>query len=150
MYRELLFQKIAQRALNSAEFLYKQAPSPSSSDAKQQSKIFLENKRLATENSRQKLEIQRLTNELEQEKEARQFENARSSQKLERVQAQANQLTDTSKALRVSLIKIKSEVHRNQANFEEEVIQPNLDIILDSINQMDGANKQRVQELLRS
>ena len=86
MYRELLFQKIAQRALNSAEFLYKSAPAPSSNKhSRGESKIFLENKRLTTENSHLKKEVQNLTSLLEQEKDSRRFENARNQQKLERV-----------------------------------------------------------------
>ena len=50
-----------------AEFLYKSLPSKSKDQMQHNSKMFIENKRLAAENGRLKKELANLTSMLEQE-----------------------------------------------------------------------------------
>ena len=43
---------------------------------------------------------------------------------------------------------MRSDLHRSHANFEEEVIQPNLDLFCDKINEIEEIRQTREQDLL--
>lgn len=60
-YRESLFASIAKKAIEQAEFMYKNRGSGGAGDNKQQSRLFVENKRLKKENERMSLENQELS-----------------------------------------------------------------------------------------
>lgn len=49
MYRELLFQKVAKRAIESAEFMVKNSTGGSK---QQEARVFVENRKLTAENAR--------------------------------------------------------------------------------------------------
>jgi hypothetical protein len=53
LYREVLFQKVAKRAIENAEFLLKKSGNPKTGD----SRLFVENKKLINENQRLKSEL---------------------------------------------------------------------------------------------
>ena len=57
LYRELLFQKVAKQAIESAEFLLKKSGGSTSSEAR----VFIECKKLTSENNKLKKEICDLT-----------------------------------------------------------------------------------------
>ena len=50
MYRELLFQKVAKRAIESAEFMLKRTGQPKQGEAR----LFIENRKIISENARLK------------------------------------------------------------------------------------------------
>lgn len=66
-YREALFQQVAKKSLEQAEFLYKSMPAMTKDQTQLNSKMFIENKRLAAENGRLKKELQNMTQLFEQE-----------------------------------------------------------------------------------
>lgn len=81
MYRELLFQKVAKRAIESAEFMLKRSGQPKQGEAR----IFIENRKLTLENNRLKTQLQEANEMALSEREERSFDQARASQKLQRV-----------------------------------------------------------------
>lgn len=83
---------MAKKSLEQAEFLFKSMPAMSKEQIQLNSKMFIENKRLAAENGRVKKEMQDLRDLLEQEREDSQYQQARSHQKLQRLTSHANEL----------------------------------------------------------
>lgn len=70
MYRELLFQKVAQRAIENAEFMLKRSGQPKQGEAR----LFIENRKLTTENTRLKKELTEANEIIIVEREERQFD----------------------------------------------------------------------------
>lgn len=89
-YREALFQTVAKKSLEQAEFLFKAMPPMSKDQSQLHSRMFIENKRLAADNGRLKKELAETKSVLEQEQEDRQFTETRQQQKLARMQVQAS------------------------------------------------------------
>ena len=91
LYRELLFRRIAQKAIQSAENLFKQTNSLDR-DGNQMCKLSIENKRLTAQNEALKKKL-RVSEEISKSKsESNQMERVRSAYKLNRVQEKAKLL----------------------------------------------------------
>ena len=76
------------------------------------------------------------------------MDNERSQQKLQRVTGRAKELFQTTQLLRLTLGQLKSDVNLSLANFEEEVLHPNFDVINDQINEMEEQRMRREQALV--
>ena len=107
MYRELLFQKVAKRAIESAEFMVKNSPTSSKQN---EARVFCENRKLQQENARLKKDLAIAEDQLQIEAEERQFETARHNQKLGRVFAQANRLSSSSEYFATGFVSIKERL----------------------------------------
>jgi hypothetical protein len=73
LFREVLFQKVAKRAIENAEFLMKKSGNPKIGE----SRLFMENKKLVSENFRLKTELAEQTAILQLEQEERHLESDR-------------------------------------------------------------------------
>jgi ABC-type phosphate transport system auxiliary subunit len=91
LYRELLFRRIAQKAIQSAENLFKQTNSLDR-DGNQMCKLSLENKRLNAQNEALKNKLRAAEDKIKSNSESHQSERVRSAHKLFRVQEKAKYL----------------------------------------------------------
>eukprot|EP00347_Sterkiella_histriomuscorum_P009458 403341140 len=148
-YREKLYQKIALKAIQQAEYLYKirnqsyqnEIVQEGQPPQQQQSKMFLENKRYKKDIKELKTQLEESQAQLSQQVAL----NSGLSSKNEKI---CQKLSDTRKKLdnlRADYNQLKQQVHENE-ELTKSYIGPNINLISQQVSQFQAQQKSKLQE----
>lgn len=121
LYRELFFRRIAQKAIQSAENLFKQTNS-ADRNGNEMCKLALQNKRLLAQNEALKRQLEEAKQVEKQSAERQQAERVQWRHKLGKVQDKAKELVGQVKELRKLHLVLSKQVRQTQASLDDDEV----------------------------